>query len=168
MWESASSISKVCGKGGKQHHRFPGFPHTVISTACLDHLGLSGGALHRSFHPVLIELDRADIIQRRVHSCSVIPKQPRDSFILGISSRSKTLTVQSFYLQRTKQRLRAGVVPTVAFTAHRWCNAMFFEYLTEVVAGILAAAIAVEDQLCLLTWIALEPGHLKSIDHKVA
>jgi hypothetical protein len=37
MWESASSISKVCGKGGKQHHRFPGFPQTVISTACLDH-----------------------------------------------------------------------------------------------------------------------------------
>jgi hypothetical protein len=26
MWESASSISKVCGKGGKQHYRFPGFP----------------------------------------------------------------------------------------------------------------------------------------------
>jgi hypothetical protein len=33
MWESASSISKVCGKGGKQHYRFPGFPSTVISTA---------------------------------------------------------------------------------------------------------------------------------------
>jgi hypothetical protein len=26
MRESASSISKVCWKGGKQHHRFPGFP----------------------------------------------------------------------------------------------------------------------------------------------
>jgi hypothetical protein len=26
MWESVLSISKVCGKGGKQHHRFPGFP----------------------------------------------------------------------------------------------------------------------------------------------
>jgi hypothetical protein len=26
MWESASSISKVRGKGGKQHYRFPGFP----------------------------------------------------------------------------------------------------------------------------------------------
>ncbi|MDX6460199.1 MAG: hypothetical protein QOE55_3896, partial [Acidobacteriaceae bacterium] len=26
MWESAWSISKVCGKGGKQYHRFPGFP----------------------------------------------------------------------------------------------------------------------------------------------
>jgi hypothetical protein len=26
MWESALSISKVCGKGGKQYYRFPGFP----------------------------------------------------------------------------------------------------------------------------------------------
>ena len=26
MWETVLSISKVCGKGGKQHHRFPGFP----------------------------------------------------------------------------------------------------------------------------------------------
>jgi len=26
MWKSASLISKVYGKGGKQHHRFPGFP----------------------------------------------------------------------------------------------------------------------------------------------
>jgi light-regulated signal transduction histidine kinase (bacteriophytochrome) len=26
MWESALSISRVCGKGGKQCHRFPGFP----------------------------------------------------------------------------------------------------------------------------------------------
>jgi hypothetical protein len=26
MWKSALSISKVCGKGGKQHYRFPGFP----------------------------------------------------------------------------------------------------------------------------------------------
>ena len=32
MWESALSISKVGGKGGKQHYRFPGFPPTVIST----------------------------------------------------------------------------------------------------------------------------------------
>jgi hypothetical protein len=26
MWESALSISKVCGKDGKRHYRFPGFP----------------------------------------------------------------------------------------------------------------------------------------------
>src|ERR1039457_1374043 len=78
MWESVSSISKDCGKGGKQHHRFPGFPQTVISTACLDHLELSGGDLHRSIDPVLLELDRAYVVQRRVHSCSVIPEQPGD------------------------------------------------------------------------------------------
>src|SRR5664279_1024692 len=167
MWESASSISKVCGKGGKQHHRFPGFPQTVISTACLDHRELSGGDLHRCIRPVLLELHRADVVQRRVHSCSVIPEQPRDGFILGLPDRFKTLAVQSFHLQRTEQRLRAGVVPAVALAAHRRRNAMLFEYLTEVGAGVLAAAIAMEDQPRLLTWIALEPGHLESIDHKV-
>jgi len=26
MWESAVSISKVSGKGGRRHYRFPGFP----------------------------------------------------------------------------------------------------------------------------------------------
>src|SRR5664280_430675 len=78
MWESASSISKVCGKEGKQHHCFPGFPQTVISTACFDHRELSGGDLHRSIHPVLLELHRADVVQRRVHSCSIIPEQPCD------------------------------------------------------------------------------------------
>src|ERR1019366_7129015 len=167
MWESASSISKVSGKGGKQHHRFPGFPQTVISTACLDHRELSGGDLQRSIHPVLLELHRADVVQRRVHSCSVIPEQPGDGFILGLADGFKTLSMQSFHLQRTKQRLRAGVIPAVALAAHRWPNAMLFEYLTEVFAGVLAAAIAMKEQPCLLTWIALEPGHFQSIDHQV-
>jgi hypothetical protein len=63
MWKSASSISKVCGKGGKQHYRFPGFPHTVISTACFDHRELSGGDTHRCICPVLLELHRADVVQ---------------------------------------------------------------------------------------------------------
>jgi len=76
-------------EGGKQHHRFPGFPQTVISTACLDHLELSGGDLHRSIHPVLLELHRANVVQRRVHSCSVIPEQPGDGFILGLADGSK-------------------------------------------------------------------------------
>src|SRR5450755_3910086 len=141
MWESVSSISKVCGKGGKQHHRFPGFPQTVISTACRDRRKLSGGDLHRSIHPALLELHRADIVQRRVHACSVIPEQPRDGFILGLADGFETLAVQSFHLQRTEQRLRTGVVPAVALAAHRRCNAMPFEYLTEVVTGVLAAAI---------------------------
>ena len=53
-------------------------PQTVISTACFDHRERSGGGLHRSLHPVLLELHRADVVQRRVHSCSVIPEKPRD------------------------------------------------------------------------------------------
>src|SRR6516165_2797748 len=89
MWKSASSISKVCGKEGKQHHRFPGFPQTVISTACFDHRELSGGDRHRSIHPVLLELHWADVVQRRVHSCSVIPEQPCDDFILGLTDGCK-------------------------------------------------------------------------------
>jgi hypothetical protein len=91
MWESASAISKVCGKEGKQQHRFPGFPQTVISTACFDHRELSGGDLHRSLHPRLLELHRADVVQRRVHSCSVIPEQPCEDFILGLADGCKTL-----------------------------------------------------------------------------
>src|ERR1017187_5998565 len=168
MWESASSISKVCGKGGKQHHRFPGFPQTAISTAWLDHRELSGGDLHCCIRPVLLELHRADIVQRRVHSCSVIPEQPCDGFILGLADGFKTLAVQPLHLQRAEQRLRAGVVPAVSLAAHRWRNAMPLQYLTEVVAGVLAATIAVEDQPCLLAWIAFEPRHLQSIDHQVA
>src|ERR1017187_2968057 len=85
MWESASSISKVCGKGGKQHHRFPPFPQTVISTACLDHLELSGGDLHRGIDPVLLELDRAYVVQRRVHSCSVY--QSSQEMVSSLASR---------------------------------------------------------------------------------
>jgi hypothetical protein len=46
-------------EGRKTGLRFPGFPHTVISTACLDHLEVSGGDLHRCIHPVLLELDRS-------------------------------------------------------------------------------------------------------------
>src|SRR5271167_5238822 len=145
MWKSASSISKVCGKGGKQHHRFPGFPQTVISTACFDHRELSDGDRYRSSHPVLLELHRADVVQRRVHACLVIPEQPCHDFILSLAEGCKTLAVQPFHLQRTKQRLRAGVVPAVALAAHRRRHAMLFEYRTEVVAGVLATTIAMKD-----------------------
>jgi hypothetical protein len=53
-------------EGGKTAPSFSGLPQTVISTACFDHRELSGGDLHRSIHPVLLELHRADVVQRRV------------------------------------------------------------------------------------------------------
>src|ERR1700723_2598267 len=154
MWESVSSISKVCGKGGKQLYLFPAFPQTVISAACFARRERPAGDRHRCIRPILFELHRADIIQRRVHSCSVIPEKPRDGFIFGRADGFKMLAVQPFHLQRSKQRLRAGVVPAVSLAAHRWCNAMLFEYLTEVVAGVLAAAIAMMDQPSFLARIA--------------
>ena len=43
-----------------------------------------------------------------------------------------------------------------------------FEQLTEVVAGVLAATIAVEDQPCLPAWVACEPSHIQSIQHQLA
>src|ERR1039457_151441 len=120
--------------------------------ACLNHRELSGGDLHCCIRPALLELHWADVVQRRVHSCSVIPEQPRDGFILGLADGFKSLAVQPLHLQRAEQRLRAGVVPAVSFAAHRRPNAMLFEYLTEVVAGVLASAIAMKDQPSLLAW----------------
>jgi hypothetical protein len=63
-----------------------------------------------------------------------------------------------------EQRLRAGVVPTVAFAAHRGRDSALLQHLIEVVAGILATAITVEDQLCLSIWAALKLGHLQGVD----
>ncbi len=45
---------------------------------------------------------------------------------------------------------------------------MPLELLVIVFAGILTAAIAVEDQPRQLGWIASQPGHLQRIEHQVA
>ena len=45
----------------------------------------SSGDLLCSILPVLLELRRADVVQRRVHACSVIPEQPRNDLILGLA-----------------------------------------------------------------------------------
>ena len=91
-----------CGKGGKQHHRFPGFPATVISTACFHPPQRSGEDLHRTIAAILLKLRWADVVQRRVHACLVIPKQPCQGFIFGLADGLKLLSMQSFYLQRTE------------------------------------------------------------------
>ena len=66
------------------------------------------GDLARSLFPVLLELHRADVVQRRMHQCLVIPEQPRDGFVLGLTNRLEALAVQSLNLQRTEQRLQTG------------------------------------------------------------
>ena len=64
--------------------------------------------------PVLLELHRADVGQRRVQSRSVVPEQPRDGFVLRLAPSLEALAVQSLYLQRPEQRLAAGVVQTIS------------------------------------------------------
>jgi len=49
--------SEACGKVGKQHHRFPGFPQAVISTACLT-LGLCRQRFWRTVEVYLIGRER--------------------------------------------------------------------------------------------------------------
>jgi hypothetical protein len=69
---------------------------------------------------------------------------------------------------------RTGVVPAVALAAHRLRDCILFEHLPEVFAGVfhpkdkdlsvgtpvLAAAIAMENQLVASIRTAVEPGHL--------
>src|ERR1035437_9442316 len=127
MWKSALSNFQGLWEGWeKQLHRFsqafhgPAFPRLLRSSAH------SGGSFRQSVLPFSFEFNRAGIAQRRVHASLVIPEQPGDGFILGLTNRFKALTVQSFHLQRAEQCLRAGVVPAVALAAHRLRDCMLF------------------------------------------
>jgi len=45
---------------------------------------LSSGNLWGGIHPVLLELYRADVVQRRLHAYLVIPELPGNHFVLGL------------------------------------------------------------------------------------
>jgi hypothetical protein len=77
---------------------------------------------------------------------------------------SGRLAVQPFDLQGCEQRLRAGVIPAVALVAH----AALLKQLAELMAGVLAAAIAMKDRPGTSIWTALQPGHLQRIDYQMA
>ena len=78
------------------------------------------------------------------------------------------LAVQPFDLQGCEQRLRAGVIPAVALAAHRSGDAALLKQLAELMAGVLAAAIAMEDRPGTSIWTAVQPGHLQRIDDQMA
>ena len=59
------------------------------------------------------------------------------------------------------------VLSTVTLAAHRRLDGALFEYLVEVVAGVLAAAIAVKDQPGFSIWTAPESSHLQGVDDQV-
>src|ERR1019366_4094635 len=76
----------------------------------------------RLLHPVLFVLHRADVIQCRMKSCLVIPEQPIEGFIFGLTKSFKVQAVQPFHLQGSEQRLATRVIPAVAFATHRSLN----------------------------------------------
>ena len=70
---------------------------------------ISSGNRRVSPIPLFLELDRAYVIQGRVHPCPDIPKYPGDGFIFRLTHCFKALAMQPFHLQRAEQRLRAGI-----------------------------------------------------------
>src|ERR1035438_6249488 len=109
----------------------------MLSIACHFHGLLALPTRSGSRFPVLLKLHRADVVQCRVHPGLVIPEQPVQGCILGLSYRLEALAVQALDLQRAKQRLAASVVPTVSLAAHGGRDAMPLAWLPH--AGCFAA-----------------------------
>jgi len=103
-----------------------------------------------------------------VHACLVIPEQPREDFILGLADGCETLAVETFYFQRSKQSLAGRVIPAVALAAHGSGDAALQKQAAELTAGILAAAVTMEDMFCSSVGTAPQPGHLQCIDDQIA
>jgi uncharacterized membrane protein len=88
-------------------------------------------------------------MQGRMHAGPVVPAQPLKHRVPGFTDRCEALTVQPLHLQRAEQVLSACVIPAIALAAHRGGNAVIIEKPGAVLAGILTAAIAMEQQLAL-------------------
>jgi uncharacterized membrane protein len=98
---------------------------------------------------LLLELSAAEVVQGGVHSRSVVPEQSVEDCILSFSVGFELLAVQPFDLQRTEQRLRAGVVPAVAFSrsssdrprGNGNMSASWAHLGTSIVASFLASLV---------------------------
>ena len=96
----------------------------------------------------------------------VVPEQPVQNFIFGLTTPFELLAMQPFDFERSKQRLTAGIVPAIAWAAHRALHTVLAQYLLKCLAGILAATITMKDQPHLFGRPTLEPGHLESVHHQ--
>ncbi len=90
---------------------------------------------------------------------SVVPEQPLHNCILRLPVVLELHSVQPLNLQRAEQRLRAGVVPAVAFSTHGSFYPMLGEQVRVAPACILAATIAMEDQAVARR--PAVPGHVE-------
>ena len=88
----------------------------------------------------------------------VIPEQPIEDFVLGLRNRFKAFSVQPFYFQRRKPCLAGRVIPAVALAAHRSGDAAFHKQAAELMAGVLAAAVTMEDMSRISVGTTSQPG----------
>ena len=98
----------------------------------------------------------------------VVPKQPRNDFVLGLALGHEALPVQALDLQRAEQCLAAGIVPAVAMPAHRTRDAVILKYAPEGAAGVLAGLDAVKQQPSVLVRVTLgNQGHAQRVNDHV-
>jgi hypothetical protein len=114
----------VAWECGNRHYRFPrpvgrvgktvssffsGFPWTGISAPASVVTALRPQLSPQGILPFVFEFNRAGIAQCPVHACLVIPEQPGDGFIHGVTDRFKALAVEPFHLQRAASCLNSSV-----------------------------------------------------------
>ena len=71
-----------------------------------------------------------------MHARVVIPEQPIEDFVLGLTNGFKACSVQPFYFQRGKQCLAGRVIPAVALAANRSGDAALLKQLAKLMAGV--------------------------------
>ena len=95
-------------------------------------------------------------------------KTPGDHLVHGLAASLKALSVQALDLERSKQRLAAGVVPAVSLAAHRAGDAVLSQHSPELAAGVLAASVTVEDQPATLVRMRWISSSVRGPSHSVA
>ena len=112
---------------------------------------------------VSLELVWTLVAQVRMQPLAVVEhRDVRDDVCSGLLAGLLASPVDPLGLQGAEEALDHRVVPTVSFATHATGNAVGLEQFAEGIAGIVHAAIAVEDQLPL--WRLAEPQrHLQCI-----
>lgn len=95
----------------------------------------------------------------------VVEAQPVDHFIHRIMACLEATAVQPGDFERAPQALCHRVVSAVALAAHGAAHAVALQGVLELVAAVLAAAVAVQDQPRL--GMPAEPRHEQCIEHQL-
>jgi hypothetical protein len=116
----------------------------------------------RRFDRLSLELVGAEVAQGGVTTFAVIEHLDVEVYTpLRLLVGSVVITANSFGLQLAEETLGRGIVPAVAATAHALPDPEKRQAVAEGAGGVLAAAIAVKDQLA--AGAAMGDGHVESL-----